>query len=193
MNSVAVFCGSRPGNDPRFIEAAQRMGREVAEKGLVLVYGGGKLGLMGELADAALAAGARVIGVIPGPLMEREHGHTGLDELHVVDSMHQRKAMMAELSDGFVALPGGLGTLEETFEVWTWAQLGLHRSPVGLLNVGGFWDPLITMLRHMVRAEFVQNIHAEMVYASDDPAALLDAMASHVPPPIRTWIDRDET
>ncbi|MBW3563570.1 MAG: TIGR00730 family Rossman fold protein [Acidobacteria bacterium] len=193
MKSVAVFCGSRPGNDERFIEAARRMGREIAEQGLTLVYGGGRLGLMGEAANAALDAGGRVIGVIPQALVEREHAHGGLDELHIVESMHQRKAKMAELAEGFVSLPGGLGTLEETFEVWTWAQLGLHRNPVGLYNVGGFWDPLIRMLEHMVAAEFVQITHARMVHVADEPRQLLLSMAAHVPPPVRTWIEPDET
>jgi len=148
MFTVAVYCGSRAGHDPRFAQAAQRLGQALGERGFRLVYGGGRSGLMGQVADAALAAGAQVLGVIPRRLMARELGHTGVQELRVVDTMHERKLQMAQAADAFVALPGGLGTLEELFEVWTWAQLGLHAKPCGLLDTDGFFAPLVGFLDH---------------------------------------------
>ena len=150
MQAVCVYCGSSPGARPVYAAAAQAFGTALARAGLTLVYGGGRVGLMGLIADTVLAAGGRAIGVIPELLVEREVGHTGLTELHVVPDMHQRKKLMADLADAFVALPGGAGTLEEFFEVFTWTQLGYHRKPVGLLDVDGFYDPLMTMLRHTV-------------------------------------------
>jgi len=146
MSRLCVFCGSSPGHDPAHGASAAQLGRVLAERGIGLVYGGGRVGLMGILADAALAAGGEVIGVIPQALLDREIGHRGLTQLRVVDSMHARKALMGELAEGFIALPGGIGTLEELFEVWSWAQLGLHRKPCGLLDVNGFFAPLVDFL-----------------------------------------------
>jgi uncharacterized protein (TIGR00730 family) len=173
MNRVCVFCGSNPGNDPLYREAATAMGRLLATRGLGLVYGGGRVGLMGVVADAALAAGGEVIGVIPHSLNEREIAHAGVTDLRVVDSMHTRKAMMAELSDAFVAMPGGVGTFEEFFEAVTWTQLGLHRKPCGLLNVGGFYTPLAAFIDHAVSEGFIKPMHRAIVVVDDDPERLL--------------------
>src|SRR4030095_7367899 len=155
MKRLCVFCGSSPGHDPGYATSAAQLGRVLAERGIGLVYGGGRVGLMGQLADAALAAGGEVIGVIPQALLEREIAHRGLTQLRVVDSMHARKALMGELAGGFIALPGGVGTLEELFEVWSWATLGLHRKPCGLLDVGGFFAPLAEFLDRQGRAGFL--------------------------------------
>jgi hypothetical protein len=158
-----------------------------------VIYGGGRVGLMGTLADAALAAGGEVIGVIPRAMVAREWAHPGLTRLHVVKSMHERKAMMAELADGFVALPGGIGTMEEFFEIWTWAQLGLHHKPIGLLNVAGFFDPLASFLAGLVREQFVRReIHGLLAVASECED-LLSQMEAFQPPPIPKWIDAEET
>ena len=169
------------------------MGAAVARGGMVLVYGGGRVGLMGTLADAALAAGGEVIGVIPEALMAWEVGHQGLTDLRVVGSMHERKALMAELSDAFVALPGGYGTLEEFCEVLTWGQLGLHRKPCGLLNVEGYYDPLLALLDHSVSERFLQPTHRKLVLEERDPERLLHLLARYQAPDGETWIDRDET
>jgi uncharacterized protein (TIGR00730 family) len=164
----------------------------MAERGLGLVYGGGHVGLMGVLADAVLAAGGRVIGVIPQALVDRELAHQGLTELHIVETMHQRKALMADSSDAFIALPGGFGTLDETFEILTWAQLGLHAKPVGMLNVEGFFDPLLAWIEQAVAQGFLRAQHRELLMVYDEPAALLDALRAHRPTPeIPKWIDRD--
>jgi len=178
LGSLCVFCGSSPGESPSFAAAARAFGRLLAEQGTTLVYGGGHTGLMGAVADGALAAGGRVIGVIPSGLVERELAHGGLSEQHVVPSMHERKALMARLADGFVALPGGLGTLDELFEIWTWAQLGLHRKPIGLLDVGGFFQPLLVLTEGMVRAGFVRAEHLGLVTVDDDAARLLEGLAA---------------
>jgi uncharacterized protein (TIGR00730 family) len=188
-----VFCGSSFGRDPRYRAAAETLGRLVAERGLRLVYGGGAVGLMGALADAALAAGGRVVGVIPEALVRREVGHERLSERHVVRSMHERKALMAELADGFLALPGGFGTLDELFEIMTWAQLGLHRKPVGLLNVAGYFDGLLALVEHATTESFVRDAHRDALLSDDDPARLLDRLASHRPPTVEKWIRPDET
>ena len=179
--SVCVYCGSRDGDDPAFAEAAGAIGREIARRGWQLVYGGGRAGLMGRVADAALAAGARVVGVIPRSLMEREVGHAGLSELHVVETMHERKLMMAERSDAFVALPGGIGTFEELFEVWTWRQLGYHDKPVGLLNVEGYYDSLLGFMAQTVSHGFVSAPQHALLQVENDAEALLDAIASLAP------------
>lgn len=176
MQSVCVYCGSRPGADPRFLKAAQATGQEIARRDLTLVYGGGSLGLMNATADATLSAGGKVVGVITDLLMEREVGHQGLSELHVVQNMHQRKQGMADRADGFIALPGGIGTLEELFEVWTWSQLGYHHKPIGLLNVQGYFDPLLVFLSHMERQGFVSASVLSLVCVANEPAALLDTM-----------------
>lgn len=193
MKRICVFCGSKNGSNPEFVTAAREFGERLAYRGHTLVYGGGNLGLMGALADSVMENGGKVVGIIPSALEQREHAHRGLTELHVVDSMHERKAMMAGMADAFVALPGGLGTLEELFEVWTWGQLGLHRKPVGLLNVAGFWDLLIGMIEYMSASDFVQKIHRDMLRVHSDPDLLLDSLAAYEPPPVRRWIDKDET
>jgi uncharacterized protein (TIGR00730 family) len=193
LNRVCVFCGSSAGTRPEYAEAARAMGRTLAERGLGLVYGGGKVGLMGIVADAVLEAGGRATGVIPEALMAREVGHAGLTELHVVGTMHQRKALMADLSDGFVALPGGFGTYEEFCEVLTWSQLGIHPKPCGLLNVAGFYDPLLALFDHAVREGFVKPAHRALVMEETGPAALLDRMAGFAPPPsVGKWITPEE-
>jgi uncharacterized protein (TIGR00730 family) len=193
MLSVCVFCGASPGADPAYADAATALGAFLASTGRRLVYGGGHVGLMGAVADAALAGGGTVVGVIPQSLVEREIAHTGLTELRVVGSMHERKALMAELSDGFVALPGGIGTLEELFEVWTWGQLGLHRKPYGLLNVGGFYDPLLGFLDHLVAQRFVRREHRDLVLVDDAAERLVHRMVRHDPPALPKWIDRAAT
>ncbi len=163
IRRLCVFCGSSAGREPGHRRLAEALARALAERGIGIVYGGARVGLMGALADAALAAGGEVIGVIPRALIEREIGHTGLTELRIVESMHERKALMAELADGFVALPGGVGTLEELFEVWTWAQLGLHAKPCALLDTDGFYAPLVAFLDHQVDAGFVRAAHRAML------------------------------
>ncbi len=190
LRSVCVFCGASPGASPVYQEAAVALGRHLAERGLTLVYGGGAVGLMGTVADAALAAGGEVIGIIPQSLQEAEIGHKGLTRLEVVDGMHARKARMAELADAFVALPGGLGTLEELFEVWTWGQLGYHAKPLGLLEVNGFYDPLLTFLDHLVDERFVRAEHRGMLQRGASPEALLDALAAWTPSVAPKWVDR---
>src|SRR5471032_3283505 len=174
--SVCVFFGASTGTDPAYREAAVALGRALAERKLTLVYGGGAVGLMGIAADAALAAGGAVIGIIPQSLKDKEIGHSGLTRLEVVDGMHARKARMAELSDAFVALPGGLGTLEELFEVWTWGMLGLHAKPYGLLNVAGYYDPLIQFLDHACAQGFVRPAQRAMLVVDDDECRLLDVL-----------------
>jgi uncharacterized protein (TIGR00730 family) len=193
VQSVCVFCGSSPGLDPAFAASAAEVGRLLAGSGRALVYGGGHVGLMGIVADAALGAGGRVIGVIPQSLMDREVGHLGLTELHIVGSMHERKARMAELSEGFLALPGGIGTLEEFFETWTWAQLGLHAKAFGLLDVAGFYGSLLTFLDQLVEQRFVRAEHRSMLLVGREPGPLLSLMAEHRPPSLPKWIDRSST
>jgi len=190
LRRVCVFCGSSPGARPEYRAAAEALGRMLAARGLGLVYGGGNVGLMGVLADAALAAGGEVIGVIPRALVDLEVAHTGLRDLRIVDSMHERKAAMAELAGAFVALPGGIGTLEELFEVWTWAQLGLHAKPCALLDVAGYYAPLVAFLEHAVAARFLRPVHRAMLTVTADPQALLDHLAAYSPPVVAKWIDR---
>ncbi|MCW2289982.1 uncharacterized protein (TIGR00730 family) [Pseudomonas sp. BIGb0408] len=190
---LCIFCGSNAGTNPVYIEAATRLGQTLAKAGIGLVYGGASVGLMGAVADAALEAGGEVIGVIPRSLWEKEVAHTGLDDLRIVDSMHQRKALMAELSDGFIALPGGVGTLEELFEVWTWAQLGHHRKPCALLNINGYYDRLSAFLDHMVDEAFVKAPHREMLIVEQDIDALLKAINGYEAPQVGKWIGRQET
>ena len=179
---ICVFCGSSGGARLSYRAAAQAMGRAIAQRGAGLVYGGGHVGLMGTVADGALAAGGEVIGVIPRTLMDRELGHRGVTSLRVVETMHDRKALMAELSDAFVALPGGVGTLEELFEAWTWAGLGIHRKPVALLDVDGYWDPLVAMADRMVAEGFLAPQLRSALLVGVEPVALLDALAAHRPP-----------
>ncbi len=193
MNSLCVFCGSRPGDDPGYAEAARHLGRTLAERHTTLVYGGGHVGLMGVVADAALEAGGAVVGVMPRALVEREIAHTGLTQLHVVGSMHERKALMANLSEGFVALPGGTGTLEELFEVFTWAQLGEHRKPCGLLNVARYYDPLLNVLDQMVARGFLSEKHRGMIVVEQGPERLLESFSRYEPPLVPKWISETET
>jgi uncharacterized protein (TIGR00730 family) len=181
VNNVCVFCGACVGGPAVYAEAGRRLGALLAGRGLGLVYGAGHVGLMGVLADAALAAGGRVVGVIPQDLVDRELAHTALTELIVVDTMHQRKALMAERSDAFVALPGGYGTLDETFEILTWAQLGLHSKPVGLLNVAGYFDGLLAWLDHAGREGFLRAKHRDLLLVDDEAERLLDRLAARVP------------
>ncbi len=194
MKRICVFCGASPGHDPRYAEAARALGRAIAARGLELVYGGGSVGLMGTVADAALAAGARVTGVIPEVLQIRELAHRGLSDLRVVRSMHERKALMAELSDGFVALPGGMGTLEELAEVLTWAQLGLHARPVGLLDVGGYYRPLVAFFDQAVAAGFLRPHHRAILHEDEAPEPLLDRLAAWRPSgPVEQVIGRAQS
>lgn len=193
MRSVCVFCGSNPGRRPEYLAGAADLGLTLANHGIRVVYGGAHVGVMGALADAVLAAGGEIIGVIPGLLVDAEVAHSGLTELRVVDSMHERKATMAGLADGFIALPGGLGTLEEFAEVVTWAQLGLHAKPTGLLNMLGYYDGLLRFLDHATQERFVRPDHREMILAGPSAPELLEAMDGWAAPP-RTpakWIDAD--
>jgi uncharacterized protein (TIGR00730 family) len=189
MNRLCVFCGSSAGHDPAYGALAAQMGRTLAQRGIGLVYGGGRVGLMGVLADAALAAGGEVIGVIPKALLDREHGHGSLSELRVVDSMHARKALMAELADGFVALPGGIGTLEELFEVWTWGQLGIHRKPCGLLDIAGFFAPLVSFLDHVVAAGLLGKTTRAMLTVATSPDDLLSQFTAYKAPAVPKWVN----
>lgn len=191
MRRICVFCGSRPGVRPVYREVAESLGKTLAERGIELVYGGGNVGLMGIVADACLAAGGKVVGVIPRALMEWEVGHEGLTRLEVVDSMHSRKARMAELADGFVALPGGLGTFEELFEILTWAQLGFHNKPIALLNVDAYYQPLIQMMDRGVTEGFMKAENRGLLLVEDNVQALLRAMGAYHPPAVGKRI-RDE-
>ena len=193
MESLCVFCGSSTGDDPAYSDAARLLGHTLADAGVTLVYGGGHVGLMGVLADAALERGGGVIGVMPKSLVDREIGHTGLTKLHVVGSMHERKAMMSKLSEGFIALPGGNGTLEEFFEVLTWAQLGEHDKPCGLLNVAGYYDPLLAVFDQMVDKAFLKPEHRRLVLVEEKPSALLRRFEAYEPPRTIKWIDDSET
>jgi uncharacterized protein (TIGR00730 family) len=190
MQRICVFCGSNPGANPQYTAAAQRIGAILAHRQLTLVYGGGNVGLMGVVANAVLDAGGEVIGVIPQALADLEVAHTGLPDLRIVGSMHERKALMADLSDGFIALPGGIGTLEEFCEVLTWAQLGMHVKPCGLINVEGYFDHLITFLDHAVRERFFRAEHRAMVLLEEDPDTLLNRFDAYRPPHLEKWIDR---
>jgi uncharacterized protein (TIGR00730 family) len=189
MERICVFCGSSSGSNPLYLDLARRLGQTLARRGIGLVYGGGSIGLMGALADATLAAGGEVVGVIPRALQLRELAHAGLTSLHVVASMHERKAKMAELAEGFVALPGGMGTLEELAEILTWAQLGLHSKPSGLLDVAGYYRPLIAFLDHAAAEGFIRPEHRRLLVVGEDPDALLDQLAAWEPPALEKWID----
>jgi uncharacterized protein (TIGR00730 family) len=191
--SICVFCGSSVGADSAFAAAAKAVGETLARHGIELVYGGGNVGLMGIIADAALQAGGRVTGVIPQSLVDRELGHREITDLRIVSSMHERKAMMADLSDAFIALPGGYGTLEELCEILTWAQLGLHQKPFGLLNVQQFYASLIAQIDHAVRMKFIRPQHRDLLMTSDTIEGLLEQFATFKPLPVHKWIDRDET
>jgi len=193
IRRLAVFCGSSPGKRPEYAEAARVFGRLLSERGIGVVYGGSNVGLMAALANEVLDNHGDIIGVIPRMLVEREVAHRELSDLRVVESMHERKALMAELCDGFVALPGGVGTLEEFFEVWTWAQLGVHDKPCGLLNIGGYFDGLLAFIDHAVEERFVREAHRAMVIVEQDPRVLLERFENYEPPRIKKWISADAT
>lgn len=190
MQKICVFCGSNFGNHPAYAEAAATLGTLLAQRDVTLVYGGGNVGLMGAVADAALAEGGEVIGIMPQALVQKEIAHRGLTKLHIVDSMHERKALMAEVADAFIALPGGYGTFEEFCEVLTWAQLGLHRKPCGVLNVQGYYDNLLALFDRAVEDQFVMEAHRIMVLSDDDPAVLLERLLQYEMPRVEKWISR---
>lgn len=192
LASVCVFCGSSPGGDPAYRAAAEALGRAIANRGQRLVYGGAKVGLMGAIADAALDAGGEVVGVLPAALADKEIAHDGLSRLEIVASMHERKARMADLSDGFIALPGGVGTLEEIFEIWTWGQLGFHAKPSGFLNALGYYNALRNFVDHAVGEAFLKAPHRDMMIFREDAVQMLDAMDAYVPPVVEKWIGRPE-
>lgn len=192
MNSICVYCGSALGSDPAFQEEAVAAGSLIAKAGLTLVYGGGKVGLMGAVADAALAAGGKVVGVMPADLVSQEIGHTGLTELRVVNSMHERKWAMAELADGFLCLPGGPGTFEEIFEQWTWALLGFHAKPCGFVNVNGYYDPMRATVQQMSDKGFLDQKYVDMLIYADTTTAAIEAFRAYVPPPPKWGVSRVE-
>jgi uncharacterized protein (TIGR00730 family) len=193
VGRICVFCGSSPGRRPDYVQAAEALGDEMARRGHGLVYGGGQVGLMGSIARRVLDRGGEVIGVIPRTLTEREIAFDDVTELHVVESMHERKALMNELSEAFIALPGGYGTLEELFEVVTWAQIGIHRKPFGLLDVAGFYRPLLSFLDNAAAEGFIRPEYRDMLTADDDPATLLDRLKTWKSPEPIAWLDIEET
>jgi uncharacterized protein (TIGR00730 family) len=193
LTSICVYCGSSRGRVDDYTVAAHAFAQAIVERGIGLVYGGGGVGVMGILADEVLRLGGKAVGVIPESLVRKELAHANLTELHVTPSMHARKTLMAELADGFVALPGGIGTFEEIFEVWTWAQLGFHRKPCGLLNVAGYYDGLISFLDHATHEAFVREDQRQMLVVESDPAALLDRFARYTPPALPKWLGPGKT
>jgi uncharacterized protein (TIGR00730 family) len=193
MKSICVYCGSSPGRTEVYAKAARSLAEALVARGIRLVYGGASVGLMGLVADAVLEQGGEAIGVIPEALMRKEVAHPKLSALEVTPSMHARKMRMAELSDGFIALPGGVGTLEELFEIWTWGQLGFHRKPCGLLNVAGYYSGLTHFLDHTVEERFVKPQHRAMLMVEEDPQLLLERFAAYVPPSVPKWVSSDET
>lgn len=190
FRTLCVYCGSSTGASPVYAKAARDLASTLAESNINLVYGGGNIGLMGTIANEMLRLGAEVTGVIPQALMRKEVGHLDVTRLHVVKDMHERKAMMADLADGFIAMPGGMGTLEELFEVLTWSQLGLHEKPIGLLNVEGFYDGLLNFMQHLAAQGFVRPEHAALLVHANDPATLLDRMQAFVPQTASKWLDK---
>jgi len=193
MKAVCVYCGSSPGRLEAYTNGARALARILVERDLALVYGGASIGLMGMVADEVLALGGRVVGVIPQALARKEVAHAGLTELHLTQSMHERKTLMAELSDGFIALPGGIGTFEELFEIWTWAQLGMHAKPVGLLNVAGYYDALIAFVDHATQEQFMRPAQRALLIVESDPAVLLDRFAAHKAAAGKQWLAAKET
>ena len=189
IRRLAVFCGSNPGGRPEYVNAARSLGALLCERGIGVVYGGSSVGLMAALADTMLENHGDIIGVIPRMLVEREVANNALSDLRIVESMHERKALMAELADGFMALPGGIGTLEEFFEIWTWGQLGMHDKPCGLLNVAGYFDGLLEFLDRAVAEKFVRDVHRGMVVVESDPADLLARFEAYEPPRVVKWIN----
>lgn len=192
LQRICVYCGSSPGRDPRYLQAATALAQVLVGNGMQLVYGGAGIGLMGAVADQVLAMGGEVIGVIPQALAQKEVMHANLSQLYITQTMHERKMRMAELADGFIALPGGIGTLEELFEIWTWAQLGFHHKPCGLLNVGGFYDPLLQFLDHITAEQFVRPQHRQLLSVDSDATALLRRMQEFEAPPQPVWLQREE-
>ncbi|WP_027723326.1 TIGR00730 family Rossman fold protein [Maridesulfovibrio zosterae] len=190
MKSICVFLGANPGNDPKYAQTARNMGRELAKRNIRIIYGGSNMGLMGILAESALEAGGEVVGVIPESLVKKEVAHYGLTKLHIAESMHERKALMAELSDGFVALPGGIGTMDEIFEIFTWAQLGFHNKPCGLLNIDGYYDKLIEFLGGVVQEGFLGEIHKEMLITASSPSELIEAYSNYEAPTVSKWVEK---
>ncbi|SDY42466.1 hypothetical protein SAMN04515617_11465 [Collimonas sp. OK242] len=191
MKFLCIYCGSSPGATPVYAQAARALAQAMVEQHIALVYGGGNVGLMGIIADEVMRLGGQATGVIPEALLKKELGHNGLTQLHIVKDMHERKAMMADLSDGFIAMPGGVGTLEELFEVFTWAQLGFHQKPIGLLNVDGFYDGLLQFIQHMVSQRFLKGEQADILIAEAQPADLLQRFRSFVPHHLPKWLDRN--
>ena len=189
IRRLAIFCGSNPGARPEYKAVTRSFGNALCERGIEVVYGGSSVGLMAVLADTMLEAGGGITGVIPRMLVDREVANTALSDLRIVESMHERKSLMAELADGFVALPGGIGTLEEFFEIWTWAQLGMHEKPCGLLNVAGYFNPLLSFLDRAVDEGFVRQVHREMVIVESDPEALIDKFSEYDPPRVVKWLN----
>jgi uncharacterized protein (TIGR00730 family) len=193
MKNICVYCGSSPGRLDAYADGARALAQALVARDLGLVYGGASIGLMGLVADTVLQLGGRAVGVIPHALARKEVAHKNLTELHITQSMHERKTLMAELSDGFIAMPGGIGTFEEIFEVWTWAQLGIHAKPCGLLNVAGYYDWLTTFLDHAAAEQFLKPQHRGVLIVEQEPVALLDRFASYQPPGVQKWLDKDET
>jgi uncharacterized protein (TIGR00730 family) len=193
MKNICVYCGSSPGRLPAYAEGARALGRALVARDLGLVYGGASIGLMGLVADTVLQLGGRVVGVIPQALALKEVAHPSLTELHVTQSMHERKTLMAELSDGFIAMPGGIGTFEELFEIWTWAQLGIHAKPCGLLNVAGYYDGLTSFLDHATHEQFMKPAHRALLLVESQAPALLDRFADYQPPSVKKWLEADES
>ena len=192
LKNICVFCGSRSGSRPEYTQGARMLGAALARRDLALIYGGAKVGLMGTVADAAREAGGAVIGIIPQGLVRKEVAHHALDDLRIVGSMHERKAQMAELADAFIALPGGFGTFEEFFEVVTWAQIGLHRKPCALLNVAGYYDPLLALIDHAVAEDFAPPAHRRLIVTDTDVNRLLDTLSHYETPLVEKWIRREE-
>lgn len=193
MKNICVYCGANPGRQEAYSSAARDLAKALVDRDLGLVYGGASVGIMGLIAEAVLQLGGRVVGVMPEALVRKEIAHKRLTELHVTQSMHERKTLMAELSDGFIAMPGGIGTLEEIFEIWTWAQLGFHAKPCGLLNVAGYFDSLTMFLDHAVTEQFVKKPHRSMLIVEHESEALLDRFASYEPPSVQKWVGKAET
>ena len=193
MNRICVFCGSKMGINPRFLETAIQLGRVLAERRLDLVYGGASIGLMGAVADSVMAGGGKVVGVIPEAMASKEVAHNGLTEMHVVSSMHERKSMMARLADAFVALPGGFGSFEELLEMITWAQLGIHQKPVGILNVSGYYDPLIQLFERAIEEDFIRPSNRQLFLVDQEPDRLIQTLLTHKLPEVKRWITERET
>lgn len=193
LKNICVYCGSSPGRLEAYADSSRALAKALVDRNIGLVYGGAGIGIMGRVADHVLQLGGKAVGVIPEGLMRKEVAHNNLTKLHITHSMHERKTLMAELSDGFIALPGGIGTLEEIFEIWTWAQLGIHGKPCGLLNVEGYFEPLIRFLDHATEEQFVSRKHRDILFVEEDPEALLNRFLSYQSPIVKHWVNKDET